>query len=70
MKEMHYKGYYGSAHFDEKELIFYGKVEFVRALVSYEAKNLTELHKAFEKAVDDYLDTCVSQGIKPEVHSN
>ena len=29
-----YKGYYGSVHFDDEDLIFYGKIEFIRALVS------------------------------------
>lgn len=31
-----YKGYYGSIHFEEYYLILFGKVEFVKALISYE----------------------------------
>jgi hypothetical protein len=34
---MLYKNYYGSVHFDYENLIFHGKIEFIRALVSYEA---------------------------------
>jgi predicted HicB family RNase H-like nuclease len=68
MKDMmHYKGYYGSVHFDDKELIFYGKIEFIRALVSYESTHAKGLRKAFEEAVDDYLDMCTSKNIKPEI---
>lgn len=63
---MHYKGYYGSVHFDEEELVFHGKIEFIRALVSYEATNAKGLKKAFNEAVDDYLETCKSEGIKAE----
>jgi predicted HicB family RNase H-like nuclease len=63
---MHYHGYYGSVHFDEDELIFYGKIEFIRALVSYEATDAKGLKQAFIEAVDDYLATCHDQGIKPE----
>ena len=64
---MHYKNYYGSVHFDEDELIFHGKIEFIRALVSYEATDGKGLKKAFLEAVDDYLDMCHKQGIKPEI---
>ena len=44
---MQYKGYYGSVHFDEEELVFHGKIEFIRALVSYEATTARGLRKAF-----------------------
>lgn len=68
MKDMmHYKEYYGSVHFDDEELIFHGKVEFIRALVSYEATNAKELRKVFEEAVEDYLAMCHEQKIKPEM---
>lgn len=55
---MHYKGYYGSYHLDTKEKIFYGKLEFINALVTYEATTAKGLQKAFIEAVDDYLDMC------------
>ena len=53
---MHYKNYYGSVHFDNKSLVFYGKVEFIRALISYEATNIEDLETAFKEAVNDYLE--------------
>lgn len=64
---MHYKGYYGSVHFDDDELIFHGKIEFVRALVTYEGTDARGLRKAFEESIDDYLETCRSQNIAPEI---
>ena len=67
MKDLiHYKNYYGSVHFDEDELVFNGKIQFIRALISYEATDAKGLKKAFAEAVDDYLDMCEKQGIKPE----
>ncbi len=42
---MQYHGYYGSVHFDENDLIFHGKIEFIRALVSYEATDAKGLKK-------------------------
>lgn len=68
MKDMmNYKNYYGSVHFDDEELIFHGKVEFIRALISYEATTAKGLRKAFEDAIDDYLDFCQEQNREPEV---
>ena len=63
---MQYKGYYGSVHFDDKELIFHGKLEFVRALVTYEATDAVGLRKAFEESIVNYLETCKSQNLVPE----
>lgn len=63
---MHYRGYYGSVHLEETELVLYGNVEFIRALVTYEANDARGLMKAFQDAVDDYLETCQRLSIEPE----
>jgi predicted HicB family RNase H-like nuclease len=62
-----YKGYLGSVHFDDEDFIFYGKIEFIRALVTYEATDARGLRKAFEDSVNEYLDLCKKQNIEPEV---
>ena len=67
MKDMmRYKNYYGSVHYSDDDKVFYGKVEFVRALVSYEGTDVESLRRAFEEAVDDYLQTCEKGGKEPE----
>jgi predicted HicB family RNase H-like nuclease len=67
MKDMlKYKGYYGSIHFDENNLILYGKVEFIKALINYEGESAADLKKAFEDAVDDYLLMCEQENLHPE----
>jgi predicted HicB family RNase H-like nuclease len=66
MNLMSYRGYLGSVEFDEAERIFYGRLEFIRALVSYEAKDAEGLVRAFHEAVDDYLAQCEEQGAAPE----
>lgn len=53
-----YKGYYGSVHYDPDEPIFYGKLEFINALVSYESQDVIGIQRAFHDAVDDYLAMC------------
>ncbi len=67
MKDMmRYKNYYGSVHYSDEDKVFYGKVEFIRALVSYEGTDVKSLRKSFEEAVEDYLQTCKKQGKEPE----
>lgn len=68
MKDMmQHLGYYGSVHFDDEEPIFYGKIEFIRAAVTYEATDAKGLKNAFKEAVEDYLETCRTQKIEPEL---
>ncbi|NKB70958.1 MAG: toxin-antitoxin system HicB family antitoxin [Candidatus Latescibacteria bacterium] len=67
MKDMMtYKGYTGSAHYDDQDRIFHGKIEFIRSLVSYEGTDVDSLRAAFEEAVADYLELCRQEGQAPE----
>ena len=52
---MEYKGYIGSVEFSEKDGVFYGKVQGIRSLVSYEGTTAAELVSDFHASVDDYL---------------
>ena len=53
---MEYKGYIGSVEFSENDGVFYGKVQGIRSLISYEGDNLSELAADFQGAVDDYTE--------------
>lgn len=61
-----YKGYIGSVEFSETDKIFYGKVQGIKALVSYEGESATKLIKDFHDAVDDYIDLCQKNNATPE----
>jgi predicted HicB family RNase H-like nuclease len=63
---MKYKDYFGSVHYNDDDRIFHGRVEFIRALVSYEGTDVESLRRAFEEAVDDYLELCNKQKTEPE----
>ncbi len=63
---MRYKGYIGSVEFSEADGLFYGKVQGIRSLISYEGTNATELVNDFHNAVNDYLAICESKNTKPE----
>ena len=63
---MAYNGYFGSVHYNDDDKVFYGKLAFIRALVSYEGTDVISLRAAFEEAVDDYLEFCKETGKQPE----
>lgn len=63
---MEYKGYLGSVEFSEQDGVFFGKVMGLRALISYEGTNASELVADFHAAVDDYLALCEASGTAPE----
>ena len=65
-KFLEYKGYFGSYELSEEDDVFFGKLEFIKDLVSYEGQTPKGLKNAFIDAVDDYLDTCSIQGKKPD----
>ena len=63
---MEYKGYAGSVEYSDEDGIFFGKVQFIRALISYEGSNAEELRQDFHDGVDDYLAMCKEKNITPE----
>lgn len=63
---MEYKGYIGSVEFSEEDGVFHGKVQGIRALISYEGSTAKELVDDFHSAIDNYLDLCKEENIEPE----
>ncbi|MCR5768037.1 MAG: antitoxin HicB [Lachnospiraceae bacterium] len=61
-----YKGCIGSIEFSENDGVYYGKVQGIRSLISYEGKDIEELISDFHGAVDEYLDLCAEEGEEPE----
>lgn len=63
---MSYKDYIGSVEFSETDGVFFGKVLGIRALISYEGTNASELVQDFHDSVDEYLLLCEEQKKEPE----
>lgn len=61
-----YKGYIGSVNFSSEDEVFWGKIEHIHDLITFESDNAHELQSAFRKAVDEYLAFCSRKNIKPE----
>lgn len=64
---LQYRGYYGSIEASPEDNCLFGKLQFIRALASYEGQTVAELTQAFQAAVDDYLADCGTLGRTPEV---
>jgi predicted HicB family RNase H-like nuclease len=65
MTYLEYKGYSGTIEPELEDNILYGKIAFIRDLVTYEAATLKELEKEFRASVDDYLETCAELNKEP-----
>jgi predicted HicB family RNase H-like nuclease len=65
MNMMEYKGFNGTVEYSAKDNCLFGKIAFIRDLVSYEGDNMPLLEKHFKAAVDDYVETCKQLGKEP-----
>jgi predicted HicB family RNase H-like nuclease len=60
-----YKGYVGSAEISHEDECLVGQVLYVDDLIMYDGGTYSELKKAFEDSVDDYLELCAKVGKSP-----
>jgi predicted HicB family RNase H-like nuclease len=66
MNTLKYKDYIGSISYSAEDEVFYGKIEHINDLITFESMNAHELKHAFQEAVDDYIKFCKEKGIEPE----
>lgn len=66
MSTLEYKGYAGSVEFSATDECMFGKLLYIRDLVTYEATTAKSLVKEFRAATDDYLKTCATRGKAPD----
>ncbi len=62
---MSYKGYAATVQYDDKDGLFFGRVDGIRDGVGFHGETVAELEAAFHEAVDDYVATCVMVGKSP-----
>ena len=65
MNTLQYKDYIGSVEFSEADGVFFGKIEGINAVVTFEGESVQELTAAFHEAVDHYLILCEEEGLEP-----
>ena len=59
---LQYNGFIGSVHFDADDAVFYGKIEGIGDLVTFEGESVAELQQAFKEAIEDYIEICEQKG--------
>jgi len=65
-KTIEYNGYIGSIEYSPEDTCFFGKLEMIDDLVTFEATTAEDLEKNFHAAVDEYLETCKSLDRDPQ----
>ncbi len=61
-----YKNFIGSVHFNASDRIFFGKIEGINDLVTFEGSTVDELEDAFKYMVDEHIKDCEEEGIPLE----
>ena len=63
---MKHDGYTARVEFSAEDRVFFGKLDDITDLVSFEGNTVEELENAFVEAVVDYLALCNATGKHPE----
>ncbi|MEW5837385.1 MAG: hypothetical protein AB1717_00930 [Pseudomonadota bacterium] len=66
MTYLEYKGYLGTIEAELGDNTPFGKLAFIRELVTYEAHNLAGLRRKLAQSVDAYLESCAELSRAPE----
>ena len=53
-----FSGFYGSVHFSAEDEVFYGKIEGISDLVTFEGDSVSALKNAFQESVAEYITLC------------
>jgi len=63
---LEYNGYIGSVEYSSEDRCFWGKLEMIDDLVTFEASSVDELEANFQSSVNEYIETCQMLGREPQ----
>ena len=63
---MKYKSFIGSVHYASEDRVFYGKVEGINDLITFEGTTVDELEEGFRYMVDEHIKDCTNNNIPLE----
>ena len=63
---MKYKGFIGSVQYAAEDRVFYGKIEGVNDLITFEGSTVDELEEGFKYMVDEHIKDCTKKKIPIE----
>jgi predicted HicB family RNase H-like nuclease len=61
-----YKGFIGSVHYASEDSVFYGKVEGVNDLITFEGSTVYDLEEGFKYMVDEHIKDRTKKNIPLE----
>lgn len=62
---LRYKDFIGSVHFGAEDDCFFGRIEGIDDLVTFEGRDIEGLKRSFREAVEDYIELCHKAGKPP-----
>lgn len=63
---MTYKGYTARIQYCDEDAIFFGRLEHINDIISFEGNSVENLKKEFKLSVNDYIETCKQVGKAPD----
>ncbi|GHT39919.1 hypothetical protein AGMMS49965_07300 [Bacteroidia bacterium] len=61
-----YRGFLGSVHFSSEDNVFFGKVEGVNDLITFEGETVQTLTDAFRYVIDEHINDCENENTSVE----
>ncbi|MDR1198392.1 MAG: type II toxin-antitoxin system HicB family antitoxin [Prevotellaceae bacterium] len=61
-----YKGFTGSVSFSADDNVFFGKIEGINDLITFEGSTVQELQQAFHYVIDEHIKDCENEQIPVE----
>ena len=60
---LNYKGFIGSVHFSADDNVFFGKIEGINDLITFEGESVKELVDSFHFVVNEHIKDCANENI-------
>ena len=61
-----HRGFIGSVHFSAEDNVFFGKIEGINDLITFEGRTVDELITAFHYVVDEHINDCEKENFSLE----
>ena len=62
---MRYKEYYAKINYEDETSTFYGKIEDIDDLISFESDTVEGLRREFQMVINEYIEDCKESGKEP-----
>ena len=67
MENLKHKGYIGSIDYSEEDNCLFGKVIGLnKVMITYEGNTIQELKDDFIAGVNQYIESCITDGVEPQ----